>query len=196
MTEEKFRFPETFNNLTEQQKSIIKIALSDKEVKNIINGKEFKIDSISVVSGGSTDEYGKSISWNLPGVKIYVGNEDWSSITEIIPLVDLEKKEVVSILKSYIKPTFFFNLSKDERDKAIQIVLSDPQIREKIDGKKYEIIDSVYYENWVIGKRVEPTQVFLHINDTGNYIVSVNLTENKVIRITESDVPFAYSPDN
>jgi len=57
---------------------------------------QVKIGSVSMV-GGSATENGKEISSNLPGVQIYIGNKDWTSIMEITPLVDLKEKRVVRI---------------------------------------------------------------------------------------------------
>jgi hypothetical protein len=63
-------------------------------------------------------EKGKEISWNLPGIQIYIGNKDWTSIMEMIPLVDMNEKRVVRILKnSFIKPALPMNLSEDDRNK-------------------------------------------------------------------------------
>lgn len=44
----------------------------------------------------------------------------------------------------------------------------------------------VDFENWMTGKRVGATQVLIHVNETGiAYSVTVNLTENKVIKVGE-----------
>jgi len=72
-----------------------------------------------MVSGSAT-ENGKEISWNFPRVQIYIGNKDWTSIVEIIPLVDLKDKRVVRILKGpFINPTMPMNLSEDDKNKAL-----------------------------------------------------------------------------
>lgn len=78
------------DNLTEDQTLAVNIAMDNKTVQEMLRGKEVKISSVSMVSGSAT-ENGKEISWNLPGVQIYVGNKDWTSIAEIIPLVDRQK---------------------------------------------------------------------------------------------------------
>lgn len=173
-------------NLTGDQTLAVNIAMDNKTVQEMLRGKEVKIGSVSMVSGSAT-ENGKEISWDLPGVQIYIGNKDWTSIMEIIPLVDLKKKRVVRILKnSFIKPALPMNLSEDDRNKAIKIALSDPQVKEKIGGRDYEIIEAVDYENWMTGKRVGPMQVLIHVNGTGKaYPVTVNLIENKVIEVGE-----------
>jgi len=99
------------DNLTEEQMLAVHIAMDNKTVQEMLRGKEVKIGSVSMV-GGSATENGKEISWDLPGVQIYIGNKDWTSIVEIIPLVDLKEKRVVRILKnSYIKPALPMNLS-------------------------------------------------------------------------------------
>nr|QNO43253.1 hypothetical protein CPEMFCDE_00013 [Methanosarcinales archaeon ANME-2c ERB4] len=140
-----------------------------------------------MVSGGETDEYGKESSYDLPGVQIYIGNKDWTSIIEIIPLVDLKERKVVRILKNtFIKPTLPVALTENEKSDALKIALDDPQVKEKIVGRDYEIITVMDFENWVTGKRVGPTQVLIYMNETGiAYSVTVNLTENKVIKVGE-----------
>lgn len=152
----------------------------------MLKGKEVKIISVSMVSGGDM-ENGKEISWNLPGVQIYIGNHDWTSIMEIIPLVDLKEKRVVRILKGqFIKSTLPMNLSEDDRNKAIEIALTDSQVKEKIGGRDYEVAMVVDYENRMTGKRMGPMQVVIQVNGTGKaYPVTVNLTENKVIEVGE-----------
>ncbi|MFZ3385381.1 MAG: hypothetical protein WA144_15790, partial [Candidatus Methanoperedens sp.] len=99
------------DNLTEEQMLAINIAMDNKTVQEMLKGKEVKIGSVRMVSGSST-ENGKEISWYLPGVQMYIGNKDWTSIMEITPLVDLKKKRVVHILKnSFVKPALPMNLS-------------------------------------------------------------------------------------
>ena len=174
------------DNLTEEQMLAVNIAMDNKTVQEMLRGQEVKIGSVSMV-GGSATENGKEISWDLPGVQIYIGNKDWTNIVEIIPLVDLKDKRVVRILKnSFIKPTLPMNLSEDDRNKAIEIALADPQVKEKIGGRDYEIVEVVDYENWMTGKRVGPMQVLIHVNGTGKvYPVTVNITENQVIEVGE-----------
>lgn len=184
VSSEAYGFPD---NLPEDEKSLVtKIALQNETVQEMLKGKEVKIISVSMVSGGDM-ENGKENSWNLPGVQIYIGNQEWTSIMEIIPLVDLKEKRVVRILKGqFIKSTLPMNLSEDDRNKAIEIALTDSQVKEKIRGRDYEIAMVVDYENWMTGKRMGPMQVVIHVNGTGKaYPVTVNLTENKVIEVGE-----------
>ena len=175
------------DHLTEEEKLIVQIALKNRTVQEMLRGKEIKISSVSMISGGETDEYGKESSYDLPGVQIYIGNKDWTSIIEIIPLVDLKERKAVRILKNtFIKPTLPVALTEDEKSNALKIALDDPQAKEKIAGRDYEIIDVMDFENWITGKRVGPTQVLIHVNETGiAYSVTVNLTENKVIKVGE-----------
>lgn len=175
------------DHLTEEEKLIVQIALKKRTVQEMLRGKEIKISSVSMVSGGETDEYGKEVSYDLPGMQIYIGNKDWTSIIEIIPLVDLKERKVVRILKNtFIKPTLPVALTEDEKSNALKIALDDPQVKEKIVGGDYEIVNVMGFENWMTGKRVEPTQVLIRVNETGvAYSVTVNLTENKVIEVGE-----------
>jgi hypothetical protein len=176
------------DNLTEEQKLIVKIALTNSTVKEMLKGKEVKIDSVSMVSG-STTENGKEISFNLPGAQIYIGNENWTSVIEIIPLVDLKEKRVVRILKGpFIKSILPAPLSEDDNNKAIKIALADSQVKEKIAGRVYEIVNVMDFENRFTEKRVGTTQVLIHVNGTGRaYSVTLNLTENKVIEVGEQE---------
>lgn len=177
------------DNLTEEQKLIVNIVLGNNTVKEMLKGKEIKIDSIGSTVSGSSTENGKEISWNLLAVQIYIGNENWTSVMEIIPLVDLKEKRVVRILKNpYIKPILPALLSEDDRAKAIKIALADPQVKEKIAGKAYEIIEVTDYENRFTEKRVGQTEVLIHVNGTEKaYSVAVNLTGNKVLEIREQN---------
>jgi len=175
------------DRLTGEEKLIVQIALENETVQEMLRGKEIKISSVSRVSGGETDEYGKESSYDLPGVQIYIGNKDWTSIIEIIPLVDLKERKVVRILKNtFIKPALPAGLTENEESNAIRIALDDPQVKEKIAGRDHEIITVTDYENWMTGKRVGPVQVLIHVNGTGTaYSVTVNLTENKVTEVGE-----------
>jgi Tol biopolymer transport system component len=64
------------DRLTEEEKLIVQIALENRTVQEMLRGKEIKISSVSRVSGGETDEYGKESSYDLPGVQIYIGNKE------------------------------------------------------------------------------------------------------------------------
>jgi hypothetical protein len=186
LTEEEIPGVKVPDNLTEEQMLAVNIAMDNKTVQEMLRGKEVKIGSVSMV-GGSATENGKEISWDLPGVQIYIGNKDWTNIVEIILLVDLKEKMVVRILKGpFINPTMPLNLSEDDRNKAIKIALADPQVKEKIGGRDYEIVEVVDYENRMTVRRVGPMQVLIHVNGTGKvYPVTINLTENKVIEVGE-----------
>lgn len=152
-----------------------------------MRGKEIDISSVSRISGGETDEYGKVSFCDLPGVQIFIVTKDWASIIEIIPLVDLKERKVVRILKNtFIKPALPAGLTENEESNAIRTALDDPQVKERIAGRDYEIIAVTDFENRMTGKRVGPTQVLIHVNGTGTASsVTVNLTENKVIEIGE-----------
>ncbi len=170
------------NRFTEEEKLITKIALDNQTVKEMIKGKQIQISSVSIVGSGDTDESGNSISGNLPGVQIYIGDKEWTSVIEIIPLVNIEGKNVVRILKYNDIPAIFpVGLSDEDKEKAIKIALSDKQIKEKMQGRNYEILEVVEYENRFTGK-IGHTQVLVHIKGTGKvYYVNINLMENKVI---------------
>jgi hypothetical protein len=93
-------------NLTEEQKSIIGIALSNQTVRDMVKEKEIKITSVSTVSYSNDNE-----GYTLPGVQIYISSDNWTSAREIIPLVDLKEKKVVSILNgSFVHPDMIKNL--------------------------------------------------------------------------------------
>ena len=175
------------DQLTEEERSIVQIALKNRTVQEMMRGNEIKISSVSRISGGETDAYGKESSYDLPGVQIYIGNKDWTSIIEIIPLVDLKERKVVRILKNtFIKPTLPVALTENEKSNALKIALDDPQVKEKIAGRDYEIITVTDFENWMTSKRVGPTQVLIHVNETGiAYSVTVNLTENRATEVGE-----------
>jgi len=175
------------DQLTEEERLIVQIALENRTVQEMLKGKEIKISSVNMVSGGETDEYGKESSYDLPGVQIYIGNKDWTSIIEITPLVDLKGRKVVRILKNtFIKPTIPVALTGDEKSNALKIALDDPHVQGKIVGRDYEIITVTDFENCMTGKRVGPAQVLIHVNGTGMaYSVIVNLTENRVTEVGE-----------
>ncbi len=101
LTEQEIPPVEIPDNLTAEQMLAVNIAMNNKTVQEMLWGKEVKISSVSMVSGNAT-ENGKEIFWNLPGVQIYIGNKDWTSTVEIIPLIDLKEKRVVRILKVHL----------------------------------------------------------------------------------------------
>ena len=175
------------DRLTGEERLIAQIALKNRTVQEMLRGQEIKIGSVSMVSGGETDEYGKESSYDLPGVQIYIGDKDWTSIIEIIPLVDLKERKVACILKNtFIKPTLPVALTENEKSNALKIALDDPQVKEKIAGRDYEIITVTDYENRMTCKRVGPTQVLIHVNETGvAYSITVNVTENRVTKVGE-----------
>ena len=49
-------------------------------LKKVVASKEIDISSVSRISGGETDEYGKVSSCDLPGVQIFIGTKDGASI--------------------------------------------------------------------------------------------------------------------
>lgn len=80
-------------NLTDEQKTIIGIALSNQTVKDMVKEKEIKITSVNTVSYSNDDE-----GYILPGVQMYISSDNWTSARMITPLVDLKEKRVVNIL--------------------------------------------------------------------------------------------------
>jgi len=68
------------DRLTEEEKLIVQIALENRTVQEMMRGKEIDISSVSRISGGETDEYGKVSSCDLPGVQIFIGTKDGASI--------------------------------------------------------------------------------------------------------------------
>ncbi|MHC1599973.1 MAG: TolB family protein [Candidatus Methanospirareceae archaeon] len=175
------------DRLTGEERSIVQIALKNRTVQEMMKGKEINISSVSRISGGEPDEYGKESSYDFPGVQMYIGNKDWTGIIEIIPLVDLKERKVVRILKNtFIKPALPADLTENEESNAIRIALDNPQVKEKIADRDYEIITVMDFENWMTGKRVGPTQVLIHVNGTGMaYSITVNATENEVTEVAE-----------
>ncbi len=74
-----------------------------------------------------------------------------------------------------ISAIFPVGLSDEDKEKAIKIALSDEQIKEKMQGKTYQILEVVDYQNKFTGKR-GPTQVLIHIKGTGKvYYVNTPL---------------------
>ncbi|MDI6811458.1 MAG: hypothetical protein QMD80_07310 [archaeon] len=162
--------------LTEEEKAeVIKIAFDNESVKEILKGKEYKVHS----TGMWLEE-----NRTYPAATIYAGEDDWTRITMIDVLVDLDKKNVVDIVEKPIGPIILKGATEG-REEAIEIALNSEIVKEKIEGLEYRIEEVCAFENLKTGER--GMQVYVHINGTKvTYVASINLTERRVTEITES----------
>lgn len=92
---------EAIQNLTEDEKTeVIQIALNDMEVKDWLNGKKYRIDSVEPFEWTSTDQNG-SETFLYPNVIILLDQ------TDLYILVDLNDKKVVAVMCNYHKTMTF-----------------------------------------------------------------------------------------
>ncbi|HDS45127.1 MAG TPA: hypothetical protein ENN68_03385 [Methanomicrobia archaeon] len=163
--------------LTEEERAeVIKIALDDTKVKEMLKGKEYKISG----AGMWLEE-----NRTGPVVMIYAGEDNWTKITMIDVLVDLDKKNVVDIVERPIEPVILKG-AIERREEAIGIALDSEIVKEKIEGLEYHIKEVYAFENLKTGEK--GMRVYIHINETNVcYGVNVNLTERRVTEIGQSD---------
>ena len=87
----------------------------------------------------------------------------------------------------YVKPTIPGGVTVEEKEEAIRIALSNESVKEKIEGLEYEVRDVLAFEKWMTGEKLDTDDVYIHIKGTPIcYIAIVNLTERRVIAISES----------
>jgi hypothetical protein len=163
--------------LTEEERAeVIKIALDDTKVKEMLKGKEYKVHS----TGMWLEE-----NRTYPDATIYAGEDNWTRITMIDVLVDLDKKNVVDIVERPIGPVIVKGATEG-REEAIGIALDSEIVKEKIEGLEYRIEEVCAFENLKTGEK--GMQVYIHINGTKvTYVASINLTESRVTEIAESE---------
>ncbi len=163
--------------LTEEEKAeVIKIALDNASVKGMLKGKEYKVHS----TGMWLEE-----NRTYPDATIYAWEDNWTRITMIDVLVDLDKKNVVGIVERPIGPVILKGATEG-REEAIGIALDSEIVKEKIEGLEYRIEEVCAFENLKTGEK--GMQVYIHINGTKvTYVASINLTERRVVEIAESE---------
>ena len=87
----------------------------------------------------------------------------------------------------YIKPIIPRGVTGEEKEEAIRIALANESVKEKIEGLEYEVRDVLAFEKWMTGEKLDTDDVYIHIKGTPIcYIAIVNLTERRVIAISES----------
>ncbi|HJH25636.1 MAG TPA: hypothetical protein C5S37_02435 [Methanophagales archaeon] len=186
---ETYRQPSTVRKLTEEEKEeVVKIALNDTKVKEMLKGKEYKVSEAAMISVVKGEKMKIISSRTFPGVQIYIGEDEWMKITDIRVLVDLEKKKVIDILVAPpSKPTMPREVTEEEKEEAIKIALSNESVKEKIEGLEYEIVDVRSSKKWMTGEKLETYFVKIGVKGTSvAYTVRVNSTEGKVIGIGQS----------
>ena len=120
-------------------------------------------------------------------VEMYVGEDNWTKITQNTVLVDLSKKKVIGVKEyRFVKPMMPEEVGEEDEEEAIKIALSNESVIAKIEGLEYEIVDVFALEKIMTEERVE-TDVYIHVNGTTTcYIARVNLRDGKVIGVTEA----------
>ncbi len=159
---------------------ILKIAFEDARVKEMVmKGGEYGITGIN-----STSRDGKSC-WL---VEMSVQDDGWANKVGVI--VDLNEKRVLDIQEEkHFKRMPERGVTDEERKRAIEIALKNDIVKEKIKGLVYEI-------GWVDvagprrrGEIPKERLIMVNIGIIGAnivYIVDVNLSEGKVVKITEA----------
>ena len=176
--------------LTEVEKAeVVRIAFNDTRVKEMLSdGAEYKLIGEPDVMSGTCSKEGEEVTWAYPAMHMYVGKDDWISISQVDVLVDLDTKNVIDILKyPFIKPLMPLDATREEREEAIKIALANESVQEKIEGLESEIVTVVTFEKWMTREKLDKYNVYIHINGTVIcYIPTVNLTEGRVTGISES----------
>lgn len=169
--------------LTEEEKEeVIKIALDNASVKGMLKGKEYKMSGAGSGAGIMLEE-----NRTCPLATIYIGEDDWTRITMIHVLVDLDKKNVLDILETPIGPVVLKKATEEEGIKEAKVIaLSNKSVKEKLEGLEHLIEDVCAFENLKTGEK--GIRIYIHINRTTIcYVASVNLTESRVTEIGESE---------
>ena len=166
--------------LTKGEKAeVIKIAFDDTRVKEMLKGKEYKIEGEPFVMSGVSSEKGKKVLWAYPTVKIYIGEDDWMRIKAIYPLVDLDKKKVTQIRGYPLKPIMPREVTKEEKKKAIKIAFNNASVKELIEGLEYEAGNVLAFEKWMTGEKLDTDDVYIHIKGTPICYIK----DNRITRI-------------
>lgn len=163
----------------EEREQIIEIALNDTRVKEMLKGKEYKISGVH-------SEWGKEVSCAYPTVTIYVGEDNWTEIKAIYPLVDLDKKKVTRIREyRWVKSIIPEGATGKEREEAIDIALNNESVKEKLEEFRYRVVGVYAFKKWITGEKLDTDAVYIHVNGTTVcYDVKVNLTEKRVTDIS------------
>ena len=160
----------------------LKIAFEDARMKEMVKGNEYGISYVNLTSEEQMP-YPMVVMWVLQ-------EGEWANKVEII--VDLNEKKVLNIReKSHFKQLPPRGVVGEEREQAIKIALDNKFVKEKIDGLVYEIpwVDEIREESEIKKERPGERLAMVNIGIVGAnivYIVTVSLTEGKVIRITEA----------
>ena len=113
----------------EERQKAIDIALSDSKVKDLLDGREYEIDYVDCMPSLIGQDTRASVD-------IYILNASKGDPDYILVLVNLDDKtviDVIPIVESSREPT------PEERQKAIDIVRSDSEVKKILDGRAYEI---------------------------------------------------------
>lgn len=164
-----------------EKEEVIKIALNDTEVKEILEDKEYKLGTPFVMTLRTRE----GVLLAYPTVEISIPKKSDAKLI-LYPLVDLEKREVIQINYRYsIPPITTEEMRGEEREEAIKIALGNESVKEKTEGLRYEIVRTYTVKNLMTGKKYAD-RVKIHLNGTTIcYDVSVNLTKKEVTGIEE-----------
>lgn len=170
----------------EERAEAIKITFDDGRVKEMLRGKEYKVMGIGITSGEYVVD-GKQTLKSHVAVELYIGEDNWTKITQNTVLVDLSEKKVMGVKEyRFVKPMMPEEVSEDEKEEAIKIALSNESVIAKIEGLEYEIVDVFALEKIMTEERVE-TDVYIHVNGTTTcYIARVDIRGGEVIGVTEA----------
>lgn len=121
--------------MAEERKMAIDIALSDPEVQKMLNGKEYEI--IDVINIAITND---RVQERRVLVSINIRNQAVVNV-----MVNMNKKTVdqrewenmLDLNRPLVEHTI--PLTKEEEQKAVDIALSDPDVRKMLNGSKYNV---------------------------------------------------------
>ena len=117
----------------EERQKAIDIALSDSKVKDLLDdlldGREYEIDYVDCMPSLSGQDTHASVDINIP-------NASEGDPAYILVLVNLDDETVIDVMPIVDSPR---EPTAEERQKAIDIALSDSKVKDLLDGREYEI---------------------------------------------------------
>lgn len=118
--------------LTEEEKEeVIKIALDNASVKEILRGKEYSVEEVGIAKIGRFEEH---VWQEYPIVRIYIERK-----YRIDVIVDLENKKVISVVGLPYREVMPREITEEEREEAIKIALDNESVKGKLEGLGYKI---------------------------------------------------------
>ena len=159
----------------EERQKAIDIVLFDSKVKDLLDGKKYEIDYVEYMPPMNGQDTHACVEIFLPDE-----SEDGSFIMVLVNLDEKTVLEVITIVEDMREAT------PEERQKAIDIALSNSKVKDLLDGKEYEIdyvecLPSMNGQDMYASLDIfitDASEVDLHLIQ-----VLVNMDEKKVVDV-------------